>query len=159
MKRWWRRLKGALGTALTWGVAWSLTGMLLGTTGFLGDLRLVEYAVFGGVFAVLGFLGGGIFSTVLALTEGRRRFDQLSLPRFALWGALGGALMSLSMAALGESAALFNTVSFFAVLGAASSAGSLVLARRAEDQELLRSGDEVAQVGLSRDEARELLGQ
>lgn len=159
MKRWLRRLKGAIGTALTWAVGWSVTGMLLGTTGFLGQLALVDYAVFGGVFAALGFIGGVVFSAVLSLTEGRRRFDQLSLPRFALWGALGGALMSLTMAALGESAALVNTVSFFAVLGAGSSAGSLALARKAEDQELLGSAEEIAEVGLSREEARELLGE
>ena len=159
MKRWLRRLKGAIGTALTWAVSWSVTGMLLGTTGFLGQLALVEYVVFGGAFAALGFIGGATFSVVLSLTEGRRRFDQLSLPRFALWGAFGGALMSLTMAAFGESAAFVNTVTFFAVLGAGSSAGSLVLARKAEDQELLRSADQVAEVGLSGGETRELLGE
>jgi hypothetical protein len=42
------------------------------------------------IFGVLGFIAGVIFSAILALTEGRRRFDQMSLPRFAVWGATGG---------------------------------------------------------------------
>ena len=45
------------------------------------------------MFGVLGMIGGTIFSTVLSLTEGRRSFHQLSLPRFVVWGALGGLVL------------------------------------------------------------------
>jgi hypothetical protein len=131
--------------------------MLIGTTGLFGDLALVEYAIFGGVFAVLGFIGGTAFSIVLSLTEGRRRFDQMSLPRFAVWGAIGGALMSLTMTALGEGGGLATWL-LYMLLASGSATGSLALARRAEHRQLLESGKEIGDVGLSRDEARRLLG-
>ena len=46
----------------------------------------------------------------------------------------------------------------FAVAGAGSAAGMLLLARQAEDGELLETSKDVAEVGLSQGEARELLG-
>ena len=46
----------------------------------------------------------------------------------------------------------------FAVAGAGSAAGSLALARSAEDRELLEASEDVDEVGLSEGEARELLG-
>lgn len=157
MKRWLQRLRGVVGTALTWAVGWCIAGMLIGTTGLFGNLALVEYVIFGGVFAVLGFIGGTAFSVVLSLIEGRRRFDQMSLSRFAVWGAIGGALMSLTVTALGEGGGLATWV-FYMALGSGSAAGSLAVARRAEHQQLLESGEGIAEVGLSRDEARRLLG-
>ena len=48
----------------------------------------------GSTFATMGFVGGTMFSTILGIAEGRRRFDQMSLPRFAGWGAVGGLLLS-----------------------------------------------------------------
>jgi hypothetical protein len=47
----------------------------------------------------------------------------------------------------------------FAVAGAASAAGSLAIARRAEERELLETGEAMAEVGLSKKEAQELLGE
>jgi len=41
------------------------------------------------VFGVFGFIAGITFSGLLVLTEGRRRFAQMSLSRFAGWGAVG----------------------------------------------------------------------
>ena len=46
-----------------------------------------------------------------------------------------------------------------ALLGAGSAAGSLALARKADDGELLEAGEEVADIGLTKDEKRELLGK
>ena len=43
------------------------------------------------------------------------------------------------------------------LLGAGSAAGSLALARRVDDQELLEAGEDVAEVGLTDKEVRELL--
>jgi len=101
----------------------------------------------------------------VGLVEGRRRFDQMSLPRFAGWGAAGGFLLSaifvLAVALAEDPAFLWNLVvlgPIFAVAGAGSAAGSLALARRAEDRELLDAGEEAADVGLSEKETLELLG-
>jgi hypothetical protein len=46
------------------------------------------------IFGVLGFVAGVMFSGILMLTEGRRGFDQLRISRFAVWGAVGGFLLS-----------------------------------------------------------------
>jgi len=89
MGKWLRRIRGAIGMGFTWGAAWSGAGFVLAVvTGFKAD------APFPLIFGVLGFFAGVIFSAFLALTEGRRRFDQMSLPRFAAWGATGGIVLS-----------------------------------------------------------------
>ncbi|MFC1575096.1 hypothetical protein ACFL5A_00415 [Gemmatimonadota bacterium] len=46
----------------------------------------------------------------------------------------------------------------FAMAGAGCASGALAIARRAEDRELLDASTEVAEVGLTGDEAQELLG-
>ncbi len=163
MKKWLRRIRGAVGTGLTWAAAWFGAGMilLLGSVLVTGGTGAdVPYPLGFGAF---GFLAGVTFSGVLGLVEGRRRFNQMSLPRFAGWGAAGGFLLSalfVLAVALNDPAFLRNLVVLapvFAVAGAGSAAGSLALARRAEDRELLAISEEVAKMGLSEREARKLL--
>jgi hypothetical protein len=141
---------------LTWAAAWFGVGVIL--------LLIVGFGAadvpFPLGFALLGFLAGVTFSGVLGIVEGRRRFDQLSLPRFAVWGGVGGLLLSGAFAwaaALGGDA--FVVVGpVFALAGAGSAAGSLALARMAEDRELLDISTDVAEAGLTEREAQELLG-
>jgi len=154
MSRWLRRIRGAIGIGLTWAVAWLGAGLVLLVVVGPGAAD-VPFPLF---FGLLGFLAGVTFSTVLGLVEGRRRFDQMSLPRFAMWGGVGGFLLSLVMAALLGGDLLLILGPLFALSGAACAAGSLALARFAEDGALLESGAEVDEAGLSDDEARELLG-
>ncbi|MCL7976340.1 MAG: hypothetical protein M8862_01140 [marine benthic group bacterium] len=138
MNRWIRRIRGALGLGLTWGLAWFGAGMaLLLVVG--PDAADVPFPL---GFGLLGFLAGVTFSGVLGLVEGRRSFDQMSLPRFAGWGAVGGVIFSgvfVAVAGLGG-AALAILAPVFAVSSAACAAGSLALARQADDRELLDSG-------------------
>jgi hypothetical protein len=65
----------------------------------------------------------------------------MSIPRFAGWGALGGVLLSgvVGLAA-GPAAELVVIAPVFAVAGAISAAGTLVLARRGEDRVLPGAG-------------------
>lgn len=149
---------------LTWGLAWFGAGMvmLLGfllTTGSTG--ADVPYPL---GFGVLGFVAGVTFSGVLGLMEGRRRFDQMSLPRFAGWGAVGGFLLAgafVSVVALAGDPSLLDDLVFlgplFAAAGAGSAAGSLALARMAEDRESLEAGEELAGLGPRDDETKEKL--
>jgi hypothetical protein len=115
-----------------------------------------------------GLLGGVAFSAVLGIAGRRRRFDELSLPGFAAWGALGGLVVSLIPAvlvALGLAtpnvplwqitAALVGP---FAAGGAIAASGSLALARLADDRASLDADQDVAEVGLTEEEARQLLG-
>ena len=118
--------------------------------------------------AVPGFVGGAFFSAVLGIAGRRRRFDELSLPRFAAWGAVGGLLLGLfpaAMVAVGLASANVDVGLFTAViigplslLSAVSASGSLALARMTEDRALLEASEDVAEVGLTEGEAQELLG-
>jgi hypothetical protein len=133
MRKWLRRIRGAIGMGFTWGAAWSGAGIVLAVvTGFKAD------APFPLVFGVLGFIAGVIFSAFLALTEGRRRFDQMSLPRFAGWGATGGLVLSAVFAKAaslgwGDVLAIAPT---FALACAVCASASLAMARRAVRREL-----------------------
>jgi hypothetical protein len=145
---------------LTWAIAWFGAGLILLLVVGFGAADIPFPLLFG----LLGFLAGVMFSVVLGVVEGRRRFDQMSLPRFAAWGGIGDLLLSgiFVLAAapggqgLGEALLVLGPV--FALAGAGSAAGSLALARMAEDRELLDASADVGEAGLAEDEARELLG-
>ena len=124
-------------------------------------------------------VGGAFFSVVLGVAERHRTFEEMSLPRFAGWGAVGGLLLAMLWLfgsgpppALGE---MLGTGVVMALMGAGSAAGSLALARRADP--LLESGEAVGlieeeytaaesgadvgtdidDIGLTEEEKRELL--
>jgi hypothetical protein len=70
----------------------------------------------------------------------------MSLPRFAGWGAVGGLLLSGTFAwAAGLGGEFLVLGPVFALAGAGCAAGSLALARRAEERELLDAGADVAE--------------
>ncbi len=137
---WRRRIRGAIGMGLTWALAWFSAGIALLLVVGVGAAD-VPFP-FG--FGMLGFWAGVIFSGVLGVVERRRRFDQMSVRRFARWGAVGGLLLSgifvLVAALAGETGVEIVVLApVFALSGAASAAGSLVLARLAERREQIPS--------------------
>jgi hypothetical protein len=138
MSKWLRRIRGAIGMGLAWAMAWFAAGMILLL--IVGpDAADVPFPL---GFGLLGFLAGATFSGVLGIVGGRRTFDQMSIPRFAGWGAGGGLLFAVIFvlaAGLGGSV-LLVLGPVFALSSAASAAGSLALARKAEDQELIGGG-------------------
>ncbi len=162
MNKWLKRIRGVLGTGLIWAAAWGGVGVTLGLLGFFLPSFIVGPV--GGLvsFGVAGFIAGASFSTVLGITEGRRRFDEMSLPRFAFWGALGGLLLSGFLTATAtlssETHMIVLAYGVFPLLAAGCAAGSLALARRADDRELLEDGADVADIGLTEEDTRELLG-
>ena len=158
MKGWLKRIRGAIGMGLTWAAAWFGAGMVLLLIVGL-DAADVPFPL---GFGALGFLAGVVFSGVLGAIEGRRRFDQMSMPRFALWGAVGGLVLSGifvgAVAAIAGEVLPFGVLGLvFAVAGATSAAGTLALARLSEDRELLDASSEVGEAGLSEGETRDLL--
>lgn len=175
MKNWLRRIRGAIGMGLTWAFGWALTGLAIGLASLA--LPFLPWHHFFAIFdaplpalAVPGFFGGIFYSLVLGIAGRRRRFDDLSLPRVAAWGALGGLMLALfpsflvlvGLASLGRpDASLVQLTALVAVpfmlIGAGSAAGSLLLARRAERQ-AVGAGEDFADVGLTDSEKRELLG-
>ena len=154
MGKWMRRIRGAIGMGFTWAAAWAVAGMVpRWLFGFNTDVP------FPLVFGVLGFIAGVIFSGLLMLTEGRRGFDQMSLPRFAAWGAVGGVLLSAIVtraASLGWADALAIAPTF-AVACAICASGSLALARRAGMRELPDIRGDTAEAELTHREKRRLL--
>ena len=161
MKKWLRRIRAAIGIGLTWAIAWFGAGMVLLLVVGVGAADVPFPLLFG----LLGFIAGVAFSGVLAIVEGRRRFDQMSLPRFAGWGAVAGLLLSVmfvfTVALAGDTTLLNNLVflgPLFAVAGAASAASSLALARMAEGRELLDASADMAEAERTEDEARKMLG-
>ena len=154
MQKWLRRIRGAIGMGFTWGAAWSVAGFVLAmVTRFAAD------APFPLIFGVLGFFAGVTFSAFLALAEGRRRFDQMSLPRFAAWGAIGGLALS---AVFAKAASLgwgdvFAIAPTFALASAVCASGSLALARRAVSRGLAGIRPDTAEAELTDHEKRNLL--
>ena len=136
MDKWLRRIRGAMGMGVIWGAAWFVAGLVPRRVfGFNTDVP------FPLVFGVLGFIAGVTFSGLLVLTEGRRGFNQMSLPRFAGWGAMGGLLLS-ALFAKATSLGRWDVLAIaptFAVASAICAAGSLALARRAARRELSES--------------------
>lgn len=160
MKKWWRRIRAAIGMGLIWGFVWSGAGGLLARVpGFFSDLP------FALLFAPLGFLSGVIFSGILVGIEGRRGFDRMSLSRFAGWGAASGLLLSgiivLGAALRGD--AVWPEFMLFgpplAIASAVCAAGSLAVARWADRRELAGPSGDPAAAELTDDEKRELLGR
>jgi hypothetical protein len=127
-----QRIRGAIGMGVIWALAWgAVGGVPRWVFGVYTDAPL------GLVFAVFGFIAGVTFSALLVLMEGRRRFDEMSIPRFALWGGMGGLLLSSVMVRLaGSWAEVIAIPTTFAVACAVCASGTLALARRAATREL-----------------------
>lgn len=154
MQKWLRRVRGAIGMGLLWGAAWAVVGMVpRWLFGFNAD---VPFPI---VFGVLGFIAGVTFSGLLVVAEGRRTLDQMSLPRFAGWGALGGFLLSalftrVASLGLGDVLAIAPT---FTLASALCASGTLALARRAERRELSDGQTDHSKTKVTEGQKRQLL--
>jgi hypothetical protein len=148
MKKWLRRIGGAVGMGLTWALVWAPVAVLIGL--FVDpDASMDE--MWPAIGAYPGFLGGVVFSTVLAIAARRRRLDELSLSRVAAWGAAAGLLVGVLPFTIGEpaterplwllAAVVIGTIT---LLSAVSAGGSLALARRAEKRALPNAGADLA---------------
>ena len=168
MKSWLIRIRGAVGMGLTWAVLGFIAGMGIELIHNIWPNPLGSAVdIWPAALAYPGFFGGVAFSAVLGIAGRRRRFDELSLPRVAAWGALGGLLVSLIPAAMVVMGMATPNIPLwritlglmgpFTVGGALAASGTLALARMAEDRELLAESEDVAGVGLSKEEERELL--
>lgn len=143
MKKLLRRVRAALVLGVTWAITWGAVGGLIMEGIVDPHGRILD--MWPQTLAIPGFLGGVIFSIVLWATEGRRRFEELSVARAAAWGALAGlVLCGLAIGVLGLStvtrAALIAVP--VTLLTAGSAAGSIALARKAKRPELIDVGAE-----------------
>ncbi len=140
----WRRLRGILGIATTWGVAFSLFATTLVLSGVA--VRLFPVSIFGPrqivAIAIENFLMGGLagtlFSLFFATGERRQTLESLSMPRVALWGFLGvgvpaAALVLGAIFMYGRIPLLAAPlgVAMAGAMGSAMSVATIKLARRA----------------------------
>lgn len=159
MNRWPRRIRGAVGM----GVVWAIGGAGIG-----GMIELLDNVLPGGLamasavdmwpqtLAIPSFMLGVVFAVVLGVVGARRRFDELSVPQFAAWGAMAGLLLGLWPVSNGAPPYALAVTSIWSAIAAS---GSPALARRAEYRELLAAGAGVAEAGLTERESQELLGR
>ncbi len=152
-----RKLRGALGTAITWGVGWALAsvpvmGVLFlfspGLSGFWGSVPL--FMALGGMG---GFIGGTVFSTLLGGIFGRRSFTELKPLPMAFLGCVSGVLVPLGLVGVFsltgftvEVEAVAGLLLYFGGMGAVTSAGMLKIAGMSQEQ-LEASDDPVGRIG------------
>ena len=86
-----RRLRGALGNALVWGVGWVTVGLaLLATLRVVGVFTFpwVELISFAIRLGIVGAVTGGAFAVVIRLLYHGRRLSEISWVRFGIGGGL-----------------------------------------------------------------------
>ena len=74
MKQFLRRLRGVIGTGLTWAIGWAGFSAVVGV--IFGAYSVPRLALVG---AFTGLIAGGAFAVILSITERRRRLEDLSL--------------------------------------------------------------------------------
>ena len=138
-----RRIRGLVGTALTWGAM----GAVVGVGAFVGVMRpwpisairwepfLTRFALWEGMSITWGLACGLAFALVFLALERSRGLQQLSPTRVTAWGALAGAvfpaLLSVRPLLGGASVAYFGGIVLASALaGAIWARMSVALARR-----------------------------
>jgi hypothetical protein len=121
----WRRIKGALGMGLVWAFGWGAVGGVMELlANFIPRLNVVDMWI--QPFVIGGFVAGAFFSLVLGIAARNKRFEELSVLRFTVWGTIGGLLAGVAPTALfGPSLVIVPLM----VLSAASAAATLAIAR------------------------------
>lgn len=92
MEKWMSGIRGAILVVVLWVIGWGL--------GFGGIMEVVDpdgkiQDVWPTVLAIPGFIGGVVFAALLLIAERNRRFDEVSLLRFAMWGLAAGIVIGL----------------------------------------------------------------
>jgi hypothetical protein len=139
-----RVLRGVLGTAAAWSLAWiPLTlaswSIAAAFSGTVPPLQHWAPIVVGAM--VRGAISGAAFATVLAIAGRRRTFASLRLRDMVLWGAVGGivapaitlGVIAATTAHIIPAVTMGLGLGMASVLGAVSAAGTLWVARRAPE--------------------------
>ena len=130
MKNW---MSGARGTALMillWIVGWGLGfgGIIEAFVDPEGKIQDVWFTL----LAVPGFIGGILFSGLLAFAESGRSFDEIPMARATLWGGVTGLVIGLLTipAEIGDvSPGAAGMTAIATCLGVVAAAGSTVFFR------------------------------
>jgi hypothetical protein len=145
LNRWLRRFRGIAGTAATWAILWGIAAVVfaIGVEIFGAGRTTTPFGrTLAGIGLFFGFFGawaGAVFAILMAASERRRTFAQLSALRVALWGIAGGLSLPLTIVLtqldvvrrIGPPDGFIRILLFTATLGALSGWGMLAMARRA----------------------------
>ena len=154
------RVRAFATTALVWGGMYALAGAVFNlmqtywgsaAPEFVLALEQTRWVAFR--WAVIGVISGSMFAAAFSRFERRRTFSQLSLPRVALWGVVGGMALPLLNSALILAGVVHESVGigtlmahtmFGAMLGSACATAWFSIARGGSDsiaqQAALQSG-------------------
>lgn len=136
MGRWFKRARSVLGMGVIWALGWAIVGG--GIMEGIVDPNGQILDMWPQTLAIPGFIVGVLFALLLWIKDGRRRFDELSLPGFTALGAAAGAVLGVGVLIAG----IFPTIASpllraavvlapLTLLSAASAASTLAIARRA----------------------------
>lgn len=138
-----RRLRGALGTVLVWGVGWFTAALVivaaLRVTGILSP-SWTEVFITAVRTGVIGGVAGAAFSSVIRMLYHGRRLSEISWVRFGIGGGIvAGVFIPIFLQLMnllsGDGmvpwALVLDDIPLVVVLGAAAAGGSLKLAQRA----------------------------
>ena len=139
-----RIIRGILGTAAAWGLAWIPLSVATWSIALAFGAPVPPMRVWGSLLIGATFRGaitGAVFATVVAIAGRRREFKALRLRHMILWGGIGGLVgpaLTLSAYLLNSTLAiplvpLGLSLGFSSLLGALSGAGTLYVARRAPE--------------------------
>jgi hypothetical protein len=128
-----RRIRGVLGTAMLWSIAWAPLGIAWSTTVWItaGRTAQGDWAPFPPVLgpmimcAFWGFIGGALFATALALV-GRREASVASLRvrRVGLLGGIVGAVLPLVYSGVGVALGIATYVPSMLLIGLCGAVGA-----------------------------------
>ena len=135
MRGFLRRIRGLIGTGLTWAVGWAvLWGVPVLIAAGFGALEGLTAGMFliGALFvAGCGFIAGSAFGMILSIFERKKGLADLSVKRIGLMGGIVGALGGLALVAIFE-IPLWIPVTILTVAGAGFSSGTVALAKRSD---------------------------
>jgi hypothetical protein len=146
-----RRARGAIGIGLTWAAAWFAAGII-----FMVAAAPHPENPFFVAWGVFGFIAGLVFASILGIIERHRGIDQLSLPRVAGWGAIGGLSLAVIVQLAGLVGQFLLVGPLFALAGAGCAAATLALARKGDERRLLHSSADLSVPALTAHERRKL---
>jgi hypothetical protein len=138
-----RRLRGIIGTGLTWALGWaglwSATTLIAAGLGAFEGMTAFQFTIGALYVAGCGFIAGSAFGMVLSAFERKKRLEDLSVKRIGLMGGIVGALGALALVAT-FGIPLWLPVTVLTVAGAGFSSGTVALAKRSDTK--LIEGDE-----------------